>query len=150
MQKKTSELEKVLSNSKLKDYGKYIKDHQDDKVEPGESFVTYFKELLQEKNLTQLKVFLRADIPERYGYKILSGEQRTRQRDIILRLCYAADFTTEETQRFLWYPADELPERPGRGLPVYRGVHYQRLHSGDHGRFLLLQFQNYPGGRDHF
>ena len=101
MQKKTSELEKILSNSKLNDYGKYIKNHQADKVEPGESFVVYFKELLQEKNLTQLKVFLRADIPERYGYKILSGEKRTRQRDIILRLCYAADFTVEETQRFL-------------------------------------------------
>ena len=101
MQKKTSELKNILNNSSLKDYDNYLKNNQEDKVEPGESFTVYFKELLQKKNLTQLKVFLRADIPERYGYKILSGEKRTRQRDIILRLCYAADFTLDETQRFL-------------------------------------------------
>ena len=46
-------------------------------------------------------VFLRADIPERYGYKLLSGEKRTKQRDVILRICYAAEFTLNETQRAL-------------------------------------------------
>lgn len=33
---------------------------------------------------------MKADIPERYGYKLLSGEKHTRQRDVILRICYAA------------------------------------------------------------
>ena len=42
-----------------------------------------------------------ADIPERYGYKLISEEKRTKQRDIILRLCYAAHFTLEETQKAL-------------------------------------------------
>ena len=44
---------------------------------------------------------MKADIPERYGYKILSGEKRTRQRDLILRICYAAEFTLDETQEAL-------------------------------------------------
>jgi hypothetical protein len=44
---------------------------------------------------------LKAEIPERYGYKLLSGEKRTRQRDVILRICYAAEFTLKETQRAL-------------------------------------------------
>ncbi len=65
------------------------------------SFITYFKELFREKKLTQQIVFLKADIPERYGYKLLSGEKRTKQRDVILRICYAAEFTLEETQRAL-------------------------------------------------
>ena len=70
--------------------------------------MTYFREVLQEKHLTQQTVFIRADVPERYGYKLLSGEKRTRQRDVILRLLYAADFTLDETQKFL--RMYELPE----------------------------------------
>ena len=53
-------------------------------------------------------MFLRADIPERYGYKLLSGEKRTRQRDVILRICYAAKFSLAETQRAL--KIYEMPE----------------------------------------
>ena len=57
--------------------------------------------LLREKGLTQQKIFLLADIPERYGYKLLSGEKHTKQRDVILRICYAAECTLEETQKAL-------------------------------------------------
>ena len=64
-------------------------------------FSVYFKELFREKKITQQEVFLKADIPERYGYKLLSGEKKTRQRDIIIRICYAATFTLQETQRAL-------------------------------------------------
>jgi hypothetical protein len=56
---------------------------------------------MREKGITQQIAFLKADIPERYGYKLLSGEKHTRQRDIILRICYAAEFTLKETQRAL-------------------------------------------------
>ena len=51
---------------------------------------------------------MKADIPERYGYKLLSGEKHTKQRDVILRICYAAEFTLEETQRAL--RKYEMPE----------------------------------------
>lgn len=53
-------------------------------------------------------MFLNADIPERYGYKLLSGEKHTKQRDVILRICYAAELTLEETQRAL--KKYEMPE----------------------------------------
>lgn len=56
---------------------------------------------MAEKEITQHLVFMRADIPERYGYKLLSGERRTKQRDVILRICYSAEFTLPETQRAL-------------------------------------------------
>ena len=38
---------------------------------------------------------------EKYGYKLLSGEKHTKQRDVILRLCYAAELSLEETQKAL-------------------------------------------------
>ena len=66
-----------------------------------EAFSIYIKDLISQKGLTQQAVFLNADIPERYGYKLLSGEKHTKRRDIILRICYAANMTLEETQRAL-------------------------------------------------
>lgn len=67
----------------------------------GKEFSTYFKEICTRQKLRLQEVFLNADISEGYGYKLMSGEKRTRQRDIILRLCYAAKMTTDETQTAL-------------------------------------------------
>ena len=47
------------------------------------------------------EAFLNADVPERYGYKLLSGEKHTKQRDVILRICFGACMTLEETQKAL-------------------------------------------------
>ena len=65
------------------------------------AFPPYIKKLIREKGLTQRMVFLKADVSEHYGYKLLACERRTRQRDVILRLCYAAELTLEETQQAL-------------------------------------------------
>lgn len=77
-------------------------------INESNSFFEYMKEIIKEKGLTQQQVFLFADIPERYGYKLLTGEKHTRQRDVILRICYAAELTLGETQRAL--KKYELPE----------------------------------------
>ena len=45
--------------------------------------------------------FIKAVIPERYGYKLISGEKKTLQRDVILRMCIAAGFSLPETQTAL-------------------------------------------------
>ena len=85
--------------------------------------------------MAQQTVFLKADIPERYGYKLLSGEKHTKQRDVILRICYASEFSLAETQRALKkykmpelyakVPRDALlmiifNERPGSIIDVNR------------------------------
>ena len=98
-EKNTDELEKVLGSTHVKDFDSYCKDNSKSMID--DAFAVYMKNIFREKNLTQQIVFLKADIPERYGYKLLSGEKRTRQRDIILRICYAADMSLQETQRAL-------------------------------------------------
>lgn len=100
-EKSTIELEHVLGSTHPKDFSVYCKENKDSLVDDEKAFAEYFKCLFKEKGVTQQNVFLKADIPERYGYKLLSGEKRTRQRDVILRICYAAEFTLEETQRAL-------------------------------------------------
>ena len=64
-------------------------------------FPAFVKQILKQRSIKQQELFLSADIPERYGYKLLSGEKHTRQRDIILRLCFAARMNLEETQKAL-------------------------------------------------
>lgn len=107
-EKNTKELNQVLGNTRIKDFKAYCKNNKENMITEVNSFFCYVKELLKEKGISQQKLFLRADIPERYGYKLLSGEKKTRQRDIILRICYAGEFSLEETQRAL--KKYEMPE----------------------------------------
>ena len=132
-EKETRELEKVLGKTHLSDFDKYVDENKDSMISDSNSFSTYVKGLMGEKGISQQTVFLNADVPERYGYKLLSGEKRTKQRDVILRLCYAAEFSLAETQRALkkygmaeLYAKDErdalimisFNERPGSIIDV--------------------------------
>ena len=99
--KSTEKLEDILKNAYTFEAGKYLKENEESLLREDRPFCAYIKELIREKNLRQQDIFIQADIPERYGYKLLSGEKRTRQRDVILRICYAAELTLEETQHAL-------------------------------------------------
>ncbi|MDK2937527.1 MAG: hypothetical protein PWP62_2535 [Eubacteriaceae bacterium] len=102
MNKKSTEmLEGVLGGTHSEHFEEFCRQNKGDFMNDSDSFFTTIKSLIKVKGLTQQKVFLHADMPERYGYKILSGEKRTRQRDIILRICYAAEFSLEEAQGIL-------------------------------------------------
>lgn len=100
-EKSTMELEQILQSTHSKDFQLYCGKNKECVNLEDKAFAEYFKALFKEKGITQQTVFLKADIPERYGYKLLSGEKHTKQRDVILRICYAAEFTLKETQRAL-------------------------------------------------
>ena len=100
-EKTTKTLNEVLEKTHLSEFGNFYNENKNNMFEDEFAFSVYIKDLLTEKKITQQSVFLRADIPERYGYKLLSGEKRTKQRDIILRICYAGELTLEETQNAL-------------------------------------------------
>lgn len=100
-EKSTRELENVLRKTHISEIHDFLKENSESILSEDRPFSNYMKMKLKEKGLKQQDVFLFADIPERYGYKILSEEKRTRQRDIILRLCYAAKLTLDETQQAL-------------------------------------------------
>ena len=100
-EKNTKKLVGILGKTHLSDFDEYLSDNKESMNEDFDAFAVYIKELFREKQITQQEVFLLADIPERYGYKLLSGEKHTKQRDVILRICYAGGLTLEETQRAL-------------------------------------------------
>jgi hypothetical protein len=107
-EKRTEELKNVLGQTHLSEFDKYCKENKESLITESNDFSTYIKEIISARGLTQQNVFLKADIPERYGYKILSGEKHTKQRDVILRICYAAELSLDETQRAL--KKYEMPE----------------------------------------
>ena len=99
-EKNTSELENVLGSTHVTEFQTYCRENQES-IQAAADFRAYMKEQIHAAGMTQQRVFLEADIPERYGYKLLSGEKHTRRRDVILRICYAARMPLEETQRAL-------------------------------------------------
>ena len=99
MKKTTRELEGILSNGHKDQINEYFENEASELL--NKTFNDYFRDVLLTKKITQQALFLRADISEKYGYKLISGEKHTNQRDVIIRLCYAGEFSFEETQRAL-------------------------------------------------
>lgn len=99
--KSTDELENILRNTKADEIPNFLTENSESLLQDEKPFATYIKTLIKSRGMLQQDVFLHADIPERYGYKLLNEEKRTRQRDIILRICYAARLTLNETQEAL-------------------------------------------------
>ncbi len=99
--KDTGELEKLLEKTHPDGIGAYLKENSGETLSEDRPFMKYMSEKLKEKGLQKQDVFVKADISMGYGYKLLTEEKTTRQRDVILRICYAARFTVTETQRAL-------------------------------------------------
>ena len=99
--KTTDELNRRLKQAGPRDLPEYFSENAGELAEGEKPFAAYMRQKIREKGLRQQDVFLAADIPERYGYKLIAEDRKTLRRDIILRLCLGAGFTLEEIQRAL-------------------------------------------------
>ena len=100
-EKTTDVLTDVLKKTGVKHLEQYF-DTYHEKIENEEKpFAAYMRSQFRKKGILQQDVFLAADLSEGYGYKLISEEKRTKQRDVILRICIVAGFSLEEVQRAL-------------------------------------------------
>lgn len=99
--KSTNELEHILGQTGTGSIGSFLESNRDSLLSADRPFSAYMHEMLRKYKKTQQEVFLQADFPERFGYKLLSEEKRTKQRDYIIRICYAIGMDLEETQKAL-------------------------------------------------
>lgn len=114
-EKTNAELELELKSIRPADIERFISENRSELIDNGRCFMDYMNQKIKEKGLLKQDVLLKADIPQRYGYKLLAEEKVTRQRDIILRICYAAELTLEETQAALeLYKMNQLFPRVSR------------------------------------
>lgn len=79
----------------------FLDAHREELLTEPRPFAAYMRETFREKGVLQQNVFLAADLSENYGYKLISEEKHTINRDTILRLCLAAGFSMSETQEAL-------------------------------------------------
>lgn len=102
--KSTDDLMKVLS-----DPGQLEPFMQTQFTQGQPDFVGYIDELFRQKGLKRQDVLIRANLPYKYGYKLLTGESHTTSRDKIIRICFSMELTLKETQRALkLYGMNEL------------------------------------------
>ena len=72
-EKITEELNEVLGKTHVADFDAYCKENKESMLSQANSFQTYVKDIIGKKKLNLQRVFLLADIPERYGYKLMTG-----------------------------------------------------------------------------
>ncbi len=97
----TDSLQEILQKAKPDDIPAYYDAHRDDMITGPRPFMNYMNERIKEKGLSKQKVILAADLPEKYGYKLLDEEKHTQKRDVYLRLCYGAHLSLKEAHRAL-------------------------------------------------
>ena len=97
----TDSLQEILQKAKPDDIPAYYETHGPDLISGKRPFMDYMTERIREKGLSKQEVILAADLPEKYGYKLLDEEKHTQKRDVYLRLCYGARLSLKEAQRAL-------------------------------------------------
>lgn len=91
----------AIEGARPEDAARILREYASEFETPEGGFSECMRTLLREKGLRQQDLFLKADISEGYGYKLISGEKHTRRRDTLLRLFFAAGFSAEEVERLL-------------------------------------------------
>ncbi len=125
--KSTRELDQVLGQMNPEKIEEYLKEYEKELFDGNRAFADYMREMFREKYFSQQEVFLRADMPERYGYKIVSMEKHTVQRDVILRLCIASRFDLTQTNRALkLYGVSELYSKIARDALIITAINAGR------------------------
>ena len=110
--KTTDALDDILKDCRPETAGQFLAEQKARMAESEKPFAAYMRKTLRHKKIRQQDVFLAANISEGYGYKLISEEKHTVQRDVIIRLCLAAHFTLNEAQRALkLYGMSELYSR---------------------------------------
>lgn len=66
-----------------------------------ESFVQFMDDYITSKGLVRQAIMRRADIAVSFGYKLLTGEKHTKNRNVILRLCIAMQMELDDVQKAL-------------------------------------------------
>ena len=96
-----TELEENLLQITPKHFPVFLEEHETELYRSTRPFTDFMRQKFREKQIAQQDVFLAADLSEQYGYRLISGQKHTTDRDTILRLCLAACFTLEEVNEAL-------------------------------------------------
>ncbi|MCR5789349.1 MAG: hypothetical protein K6G83_05605 [Lachnospiraceae bacterium] len=98
--KPTDELNALLENMTPDQLDSYFKENKSYMADE-KAFYYYVRAVLDKKNIKLKDVYSFAGVTESYGGQILRMEKHTKNRDMIIRLCIAGHFSTDEINRAL-------------------------------------------------
>ena len=85
--KSTDELEHILGQTSTTNIEEYLAENAENLMAEEKPFSAYMHEMIRKYGKTQQEVFLQADFPERFGYKLLSEEKQRFAKDDGRDLC---------------------------------------------------------------
>ena len=91
----TSTLMDILTRADVQDIRQYDQNYLQGR---SCSFAAYMDELIAQRKLKRQELLQRADLPQKYGYKLLTGESITRDRDKLLRIFLALQMSLKEVR----------------------------------------------------
>lgn len=116
----TENLMEVLRGAGEEEVRDFLREHF---AQGRPTFVQYMDALISQKGMKRQEVILRADLPQKYGYKLLTGEAHTTDRDKLLRLCLALELSLKQTQRVLrLYGMNELYPKDPRDVVLIAAI----------------------------
>lgn len=90
-------------------------------------FVVYFADIIKAKKLKKREIATRSGLSVDYAYKLLNGNKRTEERDYIIALCVAAEFSLEQIKIALHaYPMPALNEADKRDAIIIKAIENHR------------------------
>lgn len=101
MGKTTDNLVQILKSSDPETIAEVLESNKEKLYANARPFASYFRDLISKYSLAQNEIIETAGFSLPYGYRLLSEERHTKQRDYILRFCIVAGFSLEEIQRLL-------------------------------------------------
>ncbi|MBR6156496.1 MAG: hypothetical protein IKQ27_06020 [Lachnospiraceae bacterium] len=113
--KPTDELDSILANMKPDQLDEFFNAYGKGVADEKKAFYYYYTGVLKDKRIKLRDVYSFAGESESYGGQIVRMEKRTKDRDLILRLCIVGHFSLEETNRALkLYGMPELYSKNSR------------------------------------
>lgn len=97
----TRELDSNLNDLKPEDIDIYTNANSKYIAHGEKAFYYYMKDVFDTKNIMLKDVYMRSDVTESYGGKIITMTKHTKNRDLIIRFCLAGHFSLVETNRAL-------------------------------------------------
>ena len=132
----TSKLMDMLKKVDVTEVENFRKKHA---LPENEGFPSFMEQKLEEKHILRKELIQRADFPEKYGYKLLSGESHTTERDYILRFLLVLGLNLKDTQRALkLYGMRELYAKDQRDIVLIVAVN-RKIHDVDKVNELLAE-----------
>lgn len=100
-EKNTNDIEKMLEGMKPAKLDEFYKENEKYMADESKAFYYYMKDIMESKHCLFKDMYIRADVSQSYGEKIIRMEKHTKNRDLIIRLCLAGHFSVLEMNRAL-------------------------------------------------